>query len=226
MGEFRKNWGLLLAASICSCLVGIHYHFIGPLIKPLGLAYGWSRGDTSLALTISSVILPLTAIAVGWLGDRFGPRQIVLPGIILYGISFSLLGLAGPKLWTWYALFTLFALVGFGGGIVLWSKALVQNFDKHRGLALAICSSGVGVLISIIPTVVLYMIATFGLRGTFFAWGACSVAVMYPVAWLFCPRGGGTLARRDARPLDDRSPAAATLHPARRSTRCSTAASG
>jgi MFS family permease len=188
MQELKANWGLLLAACICSSLVGIHYHILGMLIKPLGIAYGWSRGDTTVALTIASVLLPPVAIAVGWLGDRFGPRKIVLPGIILYGVAFSLLGLAGPSLWSWYALFSLYALVGFGGGIVLWSKAIVQKFDAQRGLALAICSSGVGILVAIIPTVILYFIASFGLRGTFFAWGACSVAIMLPVAWLFCPR--------------------------------------
>jgi MFS family permease len=188
IGEWRANWGLVLTASVAIAVAGIHYHVVGTMMKPLGSAYGWTRGEVAMALTVASFLSPLTNPAIGWLADRFGPRRIALIGVPLFGISFSLLSLTGPQLWTWYAGYALFGIVHNAAGPVVWTMAVVRRFTVHRGLALAVALSGSGVLVAIIPTIVLALLGLVGIRPTFAVLGVAAVLLTLPLALIFLPR--------------------------------------
>jgi MFS family permease len=187
-GEWRRNWGIVLAATIGIAVSGSHYHVVGAMMKPLGSAYGWSRGDVAMALTIASALSPFTNIIVGVLADRFGPRPVALIGIPLFAASFALLGLTGPALWTWYAGYALIAIVGHGATAVVWTMAVVRQFTFNRGLALAISLSGTGLLVSVIPAIVVGLVGTTGIGATFAVLGVAAMLLAFPPAYLFLPR--------------------------------------
>lgn len=190
-GEWRNNWGIVLAAAIGIAVAGSHYHIVGAMVKPLGAAYGWSRGEVAMALTIASFLSPFTNIAVGALADRFGPRRVALIGVPLFAGSFALLGLTGPALWTWYAGYALFAIVGHAATAVVWTMAVVHRFALHRGLALAVSLSGTGILVSVIPAIVAGLVGNVGVGATFVAMGAGAMLLAFPPAFLFLPREQG-----------------------------------
>jgi len=96
-----RSLGILFAAAMAIAIAGVHYHVVGAMVKPLGQAYGWTRGDIAFALTISSVIHPFTNVVVGLLVDRFSARAIALPGIAGFAVGLAGIGLAGGPLWTW-----------------------------------------------------------------------------------------------------------------------------
>jgi len=180
--------GILLAATIAIAIAGSHFHVIGAMVRPFGDAYGWSRGDVTFALTIYSIVLLITNIAIGWLADRFPVRAIALPGIFGFSLGLALLGLAGPSLWSWYAAYFAFAILSAGASAIIWTKLVVLNFSRHRGLALAASLSGAGILVSTMPTIVLFLREAFGLRGVYPALAASSLILMFVPAWFFLPR--------------------------------------
>lgn len=180
--------GILLAAAIAIAIAGIHFHVVGAMVRPFGEAYGWSRGDVTFALTISSIVHPVTNIAIGWLADRLPARTIALPGIVGFAMGTTLLGLAGPSLWSWYAAYFAFSILSAGASSIIWTKLVVVNFSRHRGLALAASLAGAGILVSTVPAIVLYLRETFGLRGVYPALAICSLLLMFIPAWLFLPR--------------------------------------
>jgi predicted MFS family arabinose efflux permease len=192
--------GILFAATIVIAIAGIHYHVVGAMVRPLGDAYGWSRGEVTFALTISSIVHPFTNIAVGWLADRLPARKIALPGIVGFCLGTALLGLAGPELWTWYAAYFVFALLAAGASNIIWTKLVVLHFTRRRGIALAASLAGTGILVSTVPSIVLALHEAFGLRGVYPALAALSLVLMLVPAWLFLPRYGSS-----ARPAAARS---------------------
>ncbi|MCK9542591.1 MAG: MFS transporter, partial [Novosphingobium sp.] len=184
--EWLSGWPLVLTATIGVAIAGIHYQVVGAIMRPLGDAYGWSRGEISLALTISSLIAPFANIGAGYLSDRYGPRAVVLTGALLFGVTYALFGLSGPSLWSWYAVSIAFSICAHLVGPVAWTMAIVRHFDASRGLALAISLSGSGVLVSLIPTIVLVLVGSVGVRGTFFVIAAGASALMFlPALFLF-----------------------------------------
>lgn len=190
-GAFEwRNIGILFAATIGIAIAGIHFHVVGAMVTPLGKAYGWSRGDIAFALTITAVLHPFTNVWIGTLADRYGPRAVALPGIVLFCAGLALLGLAGPTLWSWYAAYTGFAILGAGASSVIWTMAVVQAFSKRRGLALAISLAGSGLLVSLVPSIVLLLERTAGLRGIYPSLALASLLLMFIPAWLFLPRRG------------------------------------
>ena len=187
--------GMLFAASMAIALGGTHSHVLGAMVKPLGDAYGWSRGDIAFALTLSSFINPFTNIVVGILADRYPVRKIALPGIFAFALGTASLWLVNEHIWSWYLAYTLFTIAGSGISAVLFTKLVVEHFSKRRGLALATSLAGAGILVSTIPHIVLALEGVAGVGGIYPLIGLLSFLLLIIPCWLFLPEQSPTIAK-------------------------------
>ncbi len=132
----------------------------------------------------------------GRLLDRWGPRRVALPGVILTGIAFALLGTANSALITWLLLWLLYSATGQLILMQAWSAAVASNFVAGRGLAIAIVLTGSAVTATFIPRIAVALITEYGWRGAYGAMGAVwALAGGLLVFSLF--RSKQDLARRD-----------------------------
>ena len=185
LAEFKTGWGILLAATIGTAVTGASFAVTGTMMNPLHMAYGWSRGEITFALTIASVLMAIAHIPVGVMIDRYGPRSVLVCGVLTSGLGASLLGLAGPALWTWYAAYSLFSLAIVPAAAFVWFSAVVRHFQKARGLALAFALTGSGVMTALVPTIIVNLVGSYGVRGTYFILAGAFVLLMLPGAlWL------------------------------------------
>ena len=104
IAEWRSFWFLPFAAALGYSTSVIHVYSIGPFIEPLQQAFGWSRAQISIGLTISSFISAIFCIPVGILVDRTGPRRVGLIGVLLISAAFGLLGTMTGTMANWAAL--------------------------------------------------------------------------------------------------------------------------
>src|SRR5215510_1126853 len=63
--------------------------------------FGWSRGATAGAFSVSSVVQGLLSPVVGALVDRLGPRRVMLGGAVVLGAACLLASRVG-SLWSLY----------------------------------------------------------------------------------------------------------------------------
>lgn len=180
--------GMLLAISMAIAIGGVHFHVVGAMMKPLGDAYGWSRGDIAFALTIASFVNPFTNIAAGMLADRYAVRTIAIPGIFAFALGTASLGLITSNIWTWYLGYVVFTVAGSGISSVIFTKLVVQHFTKRRGLALATSLAGSGVLVSTVPHIVLTLEEMAGVNNVYPLIGLISFILLIIPCWLFLPR--------------------------------------
>src|SRR5262245_14231945 len=89
---------------------GLYFSFPVFLV-PLFEEFGWSRGATAAAFSISSIVQGLLSPGVGVLVDRFGPRRIILGGAALLGGS-CLLSSRIDSLWSLYLVVGVLAAAG------------------------------------------------------------------------------------------------------------------
>ena len=106
----------------------------GVIIVPLEQEFGWDRAAISLAVGVSLLTFGLGGPLGGWLLERFGPRRLLLGGLLLIGIG--LIALVNvSELWQLYLVWGIVIGLGTGAAGQVASAAIAQRwFRTHRGL--------------------------------------------------------------------------------------------
>jgi MFS family permease len=110
-------------------------------IKPLEGEFGWDRGSISLAVAVSLFAFGFGAPLGGNLIDRFGPKRVMLGGLVLIA------GGLAPLIWMnslWQLHIFWGIIVGIGTGAVnnvLGSTITYRWFVKQRGLIVGLLSA-------------------------------------------------------------------------------------
>ena len=147
--------------------------------------FSWGRGESagvqSLALITYTVMAPL----VGGLIDRFGPRRIIVPGVLLLGLGLMLCALI-KSLGHFYFLYGVVAGTGVTSvAIVSYTAILAHWFVKKRGVASGIAVSGMGLGTFILVPLSQHFIALWGWRFAFVALGILVLVILLPLNALF-----------------------------------------
>src|ERR1700755_1896042 len=92
IAEWRGYFMLPIAAALGYSTSIIHIYGLGPYLEPLQAAFGWSRAQATVGLTVATFINAIFCMPIGALVDRFGPRAVGLFGVLLTCAAFALLG--------------------------------------------------------------------------------------------------------------------------------------
>ncbi len=185
---FQNRWWIV-AASLIGNIVGpgpAVIFTVNVFMVPVTTELGWSRGLFSSGLLASAIASPIMTPLFGHLMDRFGIHRIALPTTFLYGLALSSFALLSPdRVWPIYLMFA--CASGFGAcmGPIVYSKSITAWFDKERGLALGIATSGVGLGTLLLPVLAQTVIASFGWRPAYVAVGAVTWLLSFSMIALF-----------------------------------------
>ena len=147
--------------------------------------FPWSRGGGAGAQSMSLIIYTIMAPIVGVLIDRFGPRRIIVPGI-LFMASGLILSASINSLAQFYLLYGVLASIGAASiGVVSYTAILAHWFKKKRGAASGLAVSGVGLGAFILVPVSQYFISLWGWRLAFVALGFLALIFLLPLNSLF-----------------------------------------
>jgi OFA family oxalate/formate antiporter-like MFS transporter len=195
-GEIGRGWRLIVASSIgviCSSVV-LPFYTIGALVKPLTAEFGWSRSDVQLGILFSSGLGALTAPLVGWLSDHYGPRALVLPGLVGLGAGFFLAAIMDGQLWMFFLAYSCMAILGAGTTPITWTRAIASNFDRQRGLALGLTLTGTGICAILAPSYAIWLVDAYGWRVAYMGIGLLPLLIAGPIVWLwFRPNQRGSV---------------------------------
>lgn len=157
----------------------------GVFLKPLTEEFGWSRGQISLAFSLSLLVMSFVFPFVGRLVDRFGARKVIVPSVLFFGIGLMSLSLLSANLWHLYAVYIVLGLVGGGTAPVPYSNVISHWFDKKRGLALGLVMVGLGLGTFLMPSFAQMLITFSTWRQAYIGIGLMVIVVAIPVVSLF-----------------------------------------
>ncbi len=162
--EFVAGWQVLLAATlgISMATTAIPFYSMGVFIAPLEQAKGWSRGDIAMAATVFGFSLPLSILTLGWMINRFGVRLSATFGHCMLGLSYLGLSQVGDNVYMFWGLYVFAALAAVGASPITYTRAIIQMFNHHRGLAIGIAMSGTGIGAAIAPPLLENVIRNYG----------------------------------------------------------------
>ncbi len=205
IAEWRGFWFLPFAAALGYSTSVIHVYSLGPFIEPLQQAFGWSRAEASLGISLASFISAVFCIPVGMLVDRIGPRRIGLVGVLLMLSAFALLSTTTGSVTNWMLLWVVIAFATLFVQATVWTSAVASRFEASRGIAFAITLSGASLSATVFPLLATWLIVDYGWRTAFVGMGAIWATLVFPVLFL-CFRGA-----KDVRKQETAAPEAKKL---------------
>ena len=181
----RADWLILAAAFTTFTISAGLMHSYTVFLVAFVEAFGWSRGETSVAYSVSQLVAGGSSPVVGMLVDRLGPRRL-----LLLGGGLLVLGLIGSSfivsLWQIVALYGV--VMTFGAnclGLVVFVPILSRHFVRRRGMAISIVQSANGFARALSAPLVQFLISGIGWRPTYLVEAAFMAAVVFPLAAWF-----------------------------------------
>jgi len=171
------GWGVLAAAftGVMVSFAPIVPYTFSLFLDPLHAAFGWKREAMGGAFALAAITVALVSPLIGLLLDRFPPRRIILPGILVFAVALATLSRLTPHIVQFYATFFVIGLVANATAQFAYTRTVLTWFTSHRGFALALLLTGSGVGSILIPPLTEWMIQHHGWRSAFLLLGGIAI---------------------------------------------------
>ena len=186
--ETRYGWVIVFAS------LAVHSISLGAptilfvALKPIAADLDTARAVPSMAYSLLMIGTGIGGIAMGWWMDRRGVMQPVLFGAVMICLGALLASYAEGRWSLFIATGLLMGLLGKAAMIAPLVANVTRWFDRRRGLAVAIITSGQGLAGALWPTVIQYFNELVGWRGAFLYFSIFAAVTMVPCAFLLRPR--------------------------------------
>jgi MFS family permease len=153
-------------------------------LKPIAAELGGLRSVPALATALAWTGFGAGGIVMGYVAERAGIRTTVILGAVM--ICVGLILSTGGETWQLYVGQGLFmGFLGVGGMNAPFYVYVSRWFDRRRGSALALISSGAYVAGALWPPIFERAVAYVGWRQTMLYYGLLEVVVIVPLAAMF-----------------------------------------
>ena len=143
--------------------------------------FGWGRAEISGVQSVAMICYIIAAPLVGGLVDRFGPRRVILPGILLMAVGLALSS-AIHGLFQYYLFYGVLGGVGVAFiSLAAYTAIIPHWFKKRRGTASGVAASGMGLGILLFPPFTQVIISDWGWRSGFLVMGVLTAVILLPL---------------------------------------------
>jgi MFS family permease len=142
--------------------------------------YGWTRQQVTSGNALSKLIIgPLFGFVAGWFVDRFGPKRLLLAGVLMAGGALMGLGTVST-LTLFYVCYMFNALGNVCGGPLPNQVLLSRWFDRDRGKAMGFAYLGIGIGGALVPLLAHRLTLAFGWHTALVLLGVLMIVVAFP----------------------------------------------
>jgi len=180
------GWWTVIACGIAA-LVGIGFVSMGfsVFFKPMAEELNLSRAVTSIAASVQSVTGASMALLGGWASDKYGPRRVMVTGIIILVFGFLMMYFVN-SLWSFLLVWGVLIGAGFNLSVtIITDRAIINWFVKKSGIAINTkfaIQALAGVLL--LPFIA-WLVTTFNWQITCIIGGTIIAIVCLPLLWFF-----------------------------------------
>ena len=177
------GWRMIAAGCVMRMLGGgFHLYGFTIFFLPITNELGLSRAATSLVFSLARAEGAIEGPLAGYMIDRYGPRPMMLAGIILSGLGYMLLATVHS-----YAAFLIVYLgvisLSFSAGFMHSPMVLANSwFIRRRAMAMTLISSAIGIGGTLITPILAFAVSQWGWRYGAFIAGLGLIVTGVPVA--------------------------------------------
>jgi MFS family permease len=157
-------------------MFGVSYSF-GVFLTPIQRDLELARSGVSLIFSLQTGVIYVAAAALGIAADRYGVRRMLAFGTaaFLAGVVLTVLVRSFPALLFAYGIVT---AIGLSAIYVVSYATVPRWFERRRGLATGLATSGLGVGMVAIPAAAEVLIGRLGWRGALLSIAVCATVVL------------------------------------------------
>ncbi len=172
------------AFTVLFCIVGMALWGLPFYYDFMVQQFGWTRGQVTSGNALSKLVVgPAFGFLAGWMVDRFGPRRLMLAGILMAGTA--LVGLGSiSTLGMFYFFYMLNALGYVFGGPLPNQVILSRWFERSRGKAMGFAYLGIGLGGAAVPWISHTLVQHFGWQAALRTLGFLILLIALPAALL------------------------------------------
>jgi MFS family permease len=166
------------------CVVGISLWGLPFYYDFMVQQFGWTRAQATSGNALSKLVVgPIFGFLAGWIVDRFGPRRLMMIGILMAGGA--LVGLGSISSLGLFYFFYLFNALGYVCGGPLPNQVLLTGwFDRSRGKAMGFAYLGIGIGGATVPWISHALAQRFGWQSSLKILGLLIVVASLPLVFL------------------------------------------
>jgi MFS family permease len=164
------------------CVVGVSLWGLPFYYDFMVQQFGWTRAQVMSGNALSKLVVgPMFGFLAGWIVDRFGPRRMMIIGVLMAGIA--LVGLGWISSLGLFYFFYFFNALGYVCGGPLPNQVLLtQWFDRSRGKAMGFAYLGIGFGGALVPWISHVLVQHFGWQMALRLLGLLIVVASFPLA--------------------------------------------
>lgn len=196
-----QTYILVTAFFALFAIVGFAYYGLPFFYDFMTKEFGWSRAVVTSGNAVGKLLVgPLFGFMAGWLIDRYGPRKLMMTGVLMAGTA--LIGLSfSSSLWSFY-LFYIFNALGYVFGGPLPCQVLISRwFDKNRGKAMGIAYLGIGTGGALVPLIAAGLEKNMGWHLALTSLGVLLILIAFPMAFFIKDPGKEHGAKSEPEPF-------------------------
>ena len=182
--ETKTSWAV---ASVALAILGMSFGaawITVVALKDIASEVGGLRSVPALASALAWLGSGIGGILMSRIAERVGTRSTVIVGSLMIGLGLSISTFGPPwPLWIGHGLFI--GLIGLGGINAPLYIYVSRWFDRRRGSALALISSGTYVAGAFWPPIFEQVIANFGWRQAMLWYALAEIVVVVPLAAIY-----------------------------------------
>ncbi len=182
--ETKTSWAV---ASVALAILGMSFGaawITVVALKDIASEVGGLRSVPALAGALAWLGSGIGGILMSRIAERVGTRSTVIVGSLMIGLGLSISTFGPPwPLWIGHGLFI--GLIGLGGINAPLYIYVSRWFDRRRGSALALISSGTYVAGAFWPPIFEQVIANFGWRQAMLWYALAEIVVVVPLAAIY-----------------------------------------
>jgi MFS family permease len=180
----RESLSVTAAAFlVLFCIVGMALWGLPFYYDFMVQQFGWTRAQVTSGNALSKLVVgPIFGFIAGWMVDRFGPRRLMIAGVLM--AAAALVGLGSiSTLGMFYFFYILNALGYVCGGPLPNQVLLSHRFQKSRGRAMGLAYLGIGLGGAVVPWISHTLVQHFGWQAALRGLGLLILLIAFPAAF-------------------------------------------
>lgn len=164
--DSAAGWAVASSAALATFAVFAVSYSFGVVLDSIRIEFGIGTGMAALLFAIPTFVFFVLGVLTGQLGDRYGPRRVLLAGAVALGAGLWATSLA-QELWLAITTYSLGVGIAVACAYVPMVSAVGGWFERHRAAALGVAVAGIGLGQFVGAPTAGWLIERYGWRDTY-----------------------------------------------------------